>query len=146
MTAGLRVFEIELPTIGALAAWRDFNEQLFPYRLERYADVWSMTVDDAARLGRCADVIMRRFNFAARRGESVKSGPLFIRKEDSGELIIEIGIVDDESIYLQLFDLPKLTLRDEQSRKLLVALRRVGDDARGISGGGGGGIASRLAR
>ena len=34
MNAGLRLFEIELPVIGALAVWRDFAEAVFPYRLD----------------------------------------------------------------------------------------------------------------
>jgi len=145
MTAGLRIFEIKL-TIGAVAAWRDFAEQLFPFRLECGGDVWSMTVDDAVCLGRCADTIVSRFQAAARRGDNVKVGPVFRRKDDAGEPIIEMGIDGDDATYFTLFDLPKVTLQGEQSRQLLAALRRVGDDARSIPGGGGGGIASRLAR
>jgi len=146
MTAGLRIFEIRLPVIGALAVWRDFNEELFPFRIECSADVWSLTTSDAVRLGYCADTIANRFHGAAKRGDAVKAGRVFSRKDDAGEPIIEIGIVDDATTYLQLFDLPRVELQGERSRALLAALRRLGEDARGIPGGGGGGIASRLAR
>jgi hypothetical protein len=141
MTAGLRVFEIQLPTIGALAVWRDFQEQLFPFRLECSGDVWSMTVDDAVRLGRGADTVARRFRGAAKRGDSVKVGPVFLCKDDAGELIIEIGIGDNDTTYLTLFNLPRVTLQGEQSRALLAALRRVGDDARTCGGGNALGLA-----
>jgi hypothetical protein len=143
MAGRLRVFQINLPTIGALSAWRDFDEQSVPFTLEAsVTDVfWSMTVDDAVRLGRCADVISCRFRGAAARGENVKVGPVFTRKGDAGELIIEIGIVDDDAIYLRFFDLPEVTLHGEQSRALLAALRCVGDDARTCGGGDALGLA-----
>jgi hypothetical protein len=134
MTAGLRIFQIELPTIGALAAWRAFNEPLFPFRLECRGDAWSMTVDDAARLGRCAGMIADRFRFAAKRGDAVKVGRAFSRKDDAGELIIELGVASDDATYLTLFDLPRVELHGEHSRALLAALQRVGDDA-GTCGG-----------
>lgn len=134
MTASVRIFQIELPTIGALSAWRDFNGQLFPFRLECSADVWSMTVDDAARLGRSADTVARHFRSAASRGDNVKVGPVFVRKGDAGELIIEMGIADDDTTYLQLFDLPKVVLQAKQSRALLAALRRVAEDAHACGG------------
>jgi hypothetical protein len=143
MAAGLRVFQVELPTVGALSAWRDFAEQSFPFTLEAsVTDVfWSMTVDDAVRLGRCADVISYRFRGAAARGENVRVGPVFSLKDDAGEQIIEIGIVDDDAIYLRFFDLPEVTLHGEQRRVLLAALRCVGDDARTCGGGNALGLA-----
>lgn len=134
MTAGLWIFQLTLPTIGLLSARRDFGEELFPFRLECSGDAWSMTIDDAARLGRCADTITRRFQGAAKRGDHVNVGPVFRRKDDAGELIIEIGIDGDETTYLQLFELPRVTLQGEQSRALLAALHRVGEDARTCGG------------
>jgi hypothetical protein len=136
--AGLRIFQLDLPTVGALSAWRVFGEQLLPFRLEASAlpDVfWSMSIHDAARLGHCADTIGYRFRGAAKRDEGVKIGAVFIRRENDGNLIIELGIVDDDSIYLQFFGL-RATLRGEQSRQLLAALRRLGDDASSIRGAG----------
>lgn len=141
MNAGLHIFQIELPSIGRLSAFRDFAEELFPFRIECSGDVWSMTVDDAARLGRAAATITRRFQGAARRGDHVVVGPVFRRKDDAGVLIIEIGIDGDDATYLTLFDLPKVTLQGEPSRQLLAALRRVGDDAQTC-----GGSSLRLAR
>jgi hypothetical protein len=134
MTAGLHIFQVKLPEIGPLSVFRSFNDQSFPFRLEAGGDTWSMTVNDAARLGRCADTIARRFHGAATRGDSVKAGPVFRRKDDAGALIIEIGIDDDDTMYLQLFELPRVTLRDAQSRALLAALQRVGEDARTCGG------------
>jgi hypothetical protein len=136
MTAGLRICEIKLPVIGGLAVWRDFGEQLFPFRLECGGDIWSMTIHDAVRLGRCADTVVRRFEGAARRGDSVNVGRVFSRKDTAGEVIIEFGIDDDVTTYLQLFDLPRVTLQGAQAEQLLAALRRVGDDASSIRGAG----------
>ena len=95
-----------------------------------------MTVDDAVRLGRCADTIARRFHGAARRGGNVQVGPVFRRKDDAGELIIEMGIDGDDTTYLTLFELPRVTLQGAQAEQLLAALCRLGADARSIPGAG----------
>jgi hypothetical protein len=145
MTAGLRIFEVKLPTIGALAAWRDFAERPHPYRLEVGDDTWLMSISDAARLGYSAVIIERRFRRAARTGNSVEVGQVFRRDDDAG-LLAEIGIGDAATISVQLFNLPRVTLQAAESKQLLAGLLLLDADAGGIPGGHGGGLASKLAR
>jgi hypothetical protein len=142
MSGGLRIFEIELP-FGVLAVWRDFGGE---YRLECTAPLGcvSLTIGEAMRLGRAGEIIHQRFQFAGRRGDDVKTGPVFARREGTRDLIIEIDAVDNDTIALRLFNSSKMTLHGEEAERLLRALCRLADDARAC--GGGGGIASRLAR
>ena len=141
MTAGLRVFQLRLPVIGEVSVFRAFDEALFPFRLDAGGDAWSMTVGDAARLGRAAGTIARRFRSAVRSGDGVAVGSVFRRRDMAGALIIEIGIVDDASIFVQLFELPQVTLRGEQIDELVDGLLHVGDDARLCGGGNALGLA-----
>jgi hypothetical protein len=140
MTGGLR-FEVELP-FGTLAVQREFAGG---YRLECTAlPSRRLTVGDALRFGRAGETIERRFAFAGRRGGDVKTGPVVARKEGTGELIIELNAVDNDTIVVRLFGSSKMTLHGEEAGRLLELLCRVADDARAC-GGGGGGVASRLA-
>lgn len=141
MTGGLRIFRIELP-FGTLSAWRDFAGE---YRLECTAPLGcgSLTIGEGMRLGRAGEIIERRFSFAGQRGDDVRTGPVFARREGTRDLIIEIDAVDNDTIALRLFNSSKLTLHGEEAEQLLVALCRLADDARAR---GGGGIALRLAR
>jgi hypothetical protein len=143
MTGGLRIFEIEL-SFGTLSAWRAFAGE---YRLECNAPLGSrsLTIGEVLRLGRAGEIIERRFSFAGRRGDDVKTGPVFARSEGTGNLIIELNAVDNDTIALRLFGSSKITLHGEEAERLLAALCRLADDARAC-GGGGGSIASRLAR
>lgn len=145
--ASLRVFEIRLPTIGALQVWRDFTEQaFFPYRLECGGATWLMSLSDAASLGYSAVRAGNRFRGAARRGDTIRLGSVFRRDDDTGTFIAEIGIVDDTTMYVQLFEFSRVELQGEQVEKFLAALLRLDADVRSIPGGFGGGLASRLAR
>ena len=90
--------------------------------------------------------IGNRFRRAARTGNSVEVGQIFRRDDDTGAFIAEIGIADTTTMYVQIFDLPRVELRGEQAEPLLGALRRLDVDVRAIPGGYGGGIASKLAR
>ena len=146
MTAGLRVFEVNLPTIGHLAVWRDFSEQSFPFRLECGDATWLMSIRDAASLGYSAVRAGNRLRGAAKRGDTVQLGSVFRRDDDTGTFIAEIGVVDDTTMYVQLFELPRVELQGEQVEKFLAALLRLDADVRSIPGGFGGSIASRLAR
>jgi len=142
MTGSLRIFKIELP-FGALSVWRDFAGG---YRLECTAPLGceSLTIGEAMRLGRAGEIIHQRFQFAGQRGDDVKTGPVFARKEGTRDSIIEIEAVDNDTIVVRLFGSSKMTLHDAEAERLLMALCRLADDARAL--GGGGSIASRLAR
>jgi hypothetical protein len=143
MTAGLRIFQIELP-FGTLLVWRDFAGQ---YRLDCNAPLGCgpLTINEALRLGRAGEIIERRFSFAGRRGDDVRTGPVFACREGTRDLIIEINAIDNDTIDIRLFGSSKMTLHGEEAEHLLAALCRLADDARSC-GGGGGSIASRLAK
>jgi hypothetical protein len=132
MAAGITLFQIKLPWLGMLSAQRLFSGQEFPYELEASAspEFWSMAPRDAVNVVRAAGLIDFRFRYAAKTGEPIKVGPVFVRKTSDGKLIFELGVVDDVSIYLQFVSLPKVTLRGEQARELLDALHLLGEDAR----------------
>ena len=87
MTGGIRIFQIELP-FGTLSAWRDFAGE---YRLECTAPLGcgSLTIGEGLRLGRAGEIIERRFSFAGQRGDDVRTGPVFARREGTRDLIIE---------------------------------------------------------
>lgn len=146
MTAGLLIFEVKLPTIGRLAMWRNFTEQSFPFRLECGGATWLMSIRDAASFGYSAVRAGNRLRGAATRGGTVQLGSVFRRDDDTGTFIAEIGIVDDTTIYVQLFEFPRVELQGGQAEQLLAALLRLDADVRSIPGGFGGSIASRLAR
>jgi hypothetical protein len=143
MTGGLRIFEIRLP-FGILSAWRNFAGG---YRLECAAPLGcgSLTIGEAMRLGRAGEIIHQRFRDAGQYGKDVKTGSVFARREGTRDLIVEIDAVDNDTISVRLFGSSKMTLHDAEAERLLVALCRLADDARAL-GGGGGSIASRLAR
>jgi hypothetical protein len=140
MTASLTLFQLDgLPVLGRLEARRLFDGREFPYELEcsAWPEFWSMEVRDATALGWVASRIDFLFRLAAQRQETVKVGPVFSRKMNgTKELIVELGITNNTTIYLQMFTLPRATLRGEQIGVLLAALRRLDEDAGGIRGAG----------
>jgi hypothetical protein len=143
MTGGLRIFQIELP-FGTLSMWRDFAGE---YRLDCNVPLGcgSLTINEALRLGRAGEIIERRFSFAGRCGDDVRTGPVFARKDGTGDLIVELDAIDNDTVDLRLFGSSKMRLHGDEAERLLVALCRLAADARAC-GGGGGSIASRLAR
>jgi hypothetical protein len=145
VAAGLQLFQIVLPTMGSLAAWRLFSEPALPYQIEASASsvFWSAAADDIRNLGAAERLVDFRLRAAAH-GDGVQVGSVFARREATGASIIDFGIADDETVFLQMFDLPKVLLQGEQSRQLLAALHRLGEDARSLGGIVGG--TSRLAR
>lgn len=143
MTGGLRICQIELP-FGTLSVWRDFAGE---YRLDCNAPLGcrSLTINEALQLGRAGEIIERRFAFAGQRGDDVKTGPVFARREGTGELVVELDAIDNDTVDVRLFGSSKMRLHGDEAGRLLVALCRLAADARAC-GGGGGSIASRLAR
>jgi hypothetical protein len=137
--AGIKFFAVEVPGIGVLEGWRDFAAEC-PFRLglqNSPEDTWEMTRDEAARLGARAHLIAARFKSAHMSGKPVKTGAEFLRRDAAKELIVELGIADQEAIYFQFCGLPKVRLPDAQGGMLLEALARFGDEVRTIGGGGG---------
>ena len=62
----------------------------------------------------------------------MRLGQIFRRDDDTGAFIAEIGIADTTTMYVQIFDLPRVELRGEQAEPLLGALRRLDVDVRAI--------------
>ena len=75
----------------------------------------------------------------------MKTGPVFARREGTGELVVELDAIDNDTVDVRLFGSSKMRLHGDEAGRLLVALCRLAADARAC-GGGGGSIASRLAR
>jgi hypothetical protein len=82
---------------------------------------WLMTPQTAARLGRGARTISTRLQRARTHGEAVKPGTVFTGGSQDGELMIELGTIDADAIYLQVGDTPKLRLTGDQAPALLEA-------------------------
>ena len=126
MTAGIRLFQIVIePGVGTVEGWRNLSSPEL-YRLSVAGHDWLMTPQTAARLGRVARRLLRAPSKtgAANAGDAereIKTGPMFTGRSQDGELMIELGTIDADAIYLQVGDAPKLCLTGDQAAGLLTA-------------------------
>jgi hypothetical protein len=127
MTAGIRLFQIVIePGVGAVEGWRNLTGTE-SYRLSVAGQPdWLMTPQTAARLGRVARRLLQALSKtgAANAGDAereIKTGPMFTGRSQDGELMIELGTIDADAIYLQVGDAPKLCLTGDQAAGLLTA-------------------------
>jgi hypothetical protein len=126
MTAGIRLFQIVIePGVGTVEGWRNLSSPE-SYRLSVAGHDWLMTPQTAARLGRVARRLLRAPSKtgAANAGDAereIKTGPMFTGRSQDGELMIELGTIDADAIYLQVGDAPKLCLTGDQAAGLLTA-------------------------
>jgi hypothetical protein len=120
--AGGRLFQIDVqPGVGTVTGWRNISDP-DSYRLSVAGQPdWFMTPQTAARLGRGAKTISTRLQRARTYGEAVKPGTVFTGRSRDGELMIELGTIDGETIYLQVGNTPKVRLTGDQARALLEA-------------------------
>jgi hypothetical protein len=118
---GARLFQIIIePSVGTVEGWRNISGQ-DSYRLSVASQPdWFMTPQTAARLGRGAKTIGTRLQQARTHGEAVRPSTVFTGRSD-GELLIELGTIDADAIYLQVGDTPKLSLTGDQAAALLEA-------------------------
>lgn len=140
-SASIKLFAEELPCLGILEGWRLFSGE-FAYHLTATAipEFWKMTEDDAIALGRAASIIAGRFREAAERDTTIKTGSVLTRKSGD-ELIIDVGIYDDNAISFQFFTLPPVRLPGDQRVALLRAFARFGSDVSAIGAPSSTGIA-----
>src|SRR5579862_509545 len=100
---GVRLFQIIIePNLGTVEGWRNISDPE-SYRLSAAGQPdWSMTLQTAARLGRGARTVSTRLEWARTHGEAaVKPGTVFTGRSWNGELMIELGTIDADAIYLQ---------------------------------------------
>src|ERR1700683_4836388 len=100
---GVRLFQIIIqPNVGTIEGWRNISgPESYRLSVAGQSD-WYMTPQTAARLGRGAKTISTRLQRAHTHGEAVKPGPAFTGRSRDGELMIELGTIDTDGIYLQL--------------------------------------------
>src|ERR1700683_138513 len=120
--AGIRLFQIIIePNVGPVEGWRNVSDPA-SYRLSVAGQPgWFMTLQTAARLGRGARAVSTRLERARTHREAVKPGTVFTGRSWNGELMIELGTIDADAIYLQVDDTPKLRLTGDQAAALLKA-------------------------
>jgi hypothetical protein len=122
MTTGTRLFEVVIePSVSVVEGWRNLNGPE-SYRLS-VADKpeWFMTPQTAARLGRGARTISARLQRARTHSEAVKPCTVFTGRSQDGELMIEIGIIDANAIYVSFGDATRFRLTGDQAEVLLQA-------------------------
>src|ERR1700683_3692357 len=119
---GVKLFQIIIePHVGTVEGWRNISDP-DSYRLSIAGQPdWFMTPQTAARLGRGAKTISTRLQRARTHGEAVKSGAVFTGRSRDGELMIELGTIDADTVCLQVGDTPKLRLTGDQAAALLEA-------------------------
>ena len=126
MTEGISLFQIVIePGVGTVEGWRNLSATE-SYRLSVAGQDWLMTPQTAARLGRVARRLLRvpSKTGAANAGDAereIKTGPMFTGRSQDGELMIELGTIDADAIYVQVGDAPKLCLTGDQAAGLLTA-------------------------
>jgi hypothetical protein len=136
--AGVRLFQIVIELgLGTVEGWRNLTNPEACWLSVTGQPDWFMTPQTAARLGRAARRLFRALSKTgvpnlraadARDAEDeVKTGPMFTGRSQDGELMIELGIIDAGSIYLQLGDRHKLRLTGDQAAGLLQALTQFDD-------------------
>jgi hypothetical protein len=127
---GVKLFQIIIePNVGTLEGWRNISGP-DSYRLSVAGQPdWFMTPQTAARLGRGAKTISTRLQRACAHGETMKPGTVFTGRSRDGELMIELGTIDADAIYLQVGDTAKLRLTGDQAAALLEAFALFDDAA-----------------
>ena len=122
MTACFRLFEAVIePSVGVVEGWRDLCSPE-SYRLAVAGkSEWFMTPQTAARLGRSARTISARLRRARTHSEAVKPCTVFTGRSKDGELMIEVGIIDANAIYISFRDATRLHLIGDQAEVLLQA-------------------------
>ena len=120
MTAGIRLFEAVIePSVGVVEGWRNLSDPEF-YRLSVAGKPdWFMTPQTAARLGRGARTISTRFQRARTHSEAVKPCTVFTGRSKDGELMIDVGIIDANAIYVSFSDATRIRLTGDQAEVLL---------------------------
>jgi hypothetical protein len=120
--AGVRLFQIVIELgVGTVEGWRNLaGPEAYRLSVAGQPD-WFMTPQTAARLGRGAKSISTRLQRARAHGEAVKPGTVFTGRSRDGELMIELGMIDADAIYLQVGAAPKLRLTGGQATALLEA-------------------------
>jgi hypothetical protein len=125
--AAVRLFQIDVqPGLGTIEGWRNLSG-IESYRLSVAGQPdWLMTPQTAARLGRVARRLLRAPSKtgaanAGDAGREIKTGPMFTGRSQDGELMIELGTIEADAIYLQVGDAPKLCLTGDQAAGLLTA-------------------------
>ena len=124
--AAVRLFQIVIePGVGTVEGWRNLSGPEFVSVVSRGPD-WLMTPQTAARLGRVARRLLRAPSKtgaanAGDAGREIKTGTVFTGRSQDGELMIELGIIDADAIYLQVGDAPKLRLTGDRAAGLLTA-------------------------
>jgi hypothetical protein len=120
--AGVRLFQIIIePNVGTVEGWRNISGPE-SYRLSVAGQPdWFMTPQTAARLSRGARSISIHLQRARTHGEAVKPGTVFTGRSQDGELMIELGTINADAIYLQVGDTPKIHLTGDQATALLEA-------------------------
>lgn len=132
--SGMRLFEIGIyDSSGALVeveGGRSFDDVGHPFYLAVPAWVWAMTLDEASRLAGAARRAEYRMIWARDHGTPAKAGPLFRRRMQSGEELVEveIGIADGGEVYFT-FGTLHANLAGEQALALVYALGRFADEA-----------------
>jgi hypothetical protein len=120
--AKVRLFQIVIePDVGTVEGWRNLSGPE-SYRLSVAGQPdWFMTPQTAARLGRGVRTMSTRLQRARTHGEAVKPGTVFTGRSQDGELMIELGTIDADAIYLEVGDKPKLRLTGDQATAVLEA-------------------------
>jgi hypothetical protein len=119
--AEVRLFQIDVQLgVGAIEGWRNFSTESYRLSVAGWPD-WFMTLQTAARLGRGAKTISTRLRRPRTHGEAVKPNTVFTGRSRDGELLIDLGTLDADAVYLQVGETPKLRLTGGQATALLEA-------------------------
>jgi hypothetical protein len=143
--------DLKLPLLGTLSGRRVGNFPDRPYVIDASgsAHYWSADVNQVKMLGRGMKKLNRLLLQANRPGGELKVGPIFtspLIERSTRQLIIDFGIVDKATIYLQMFEVPRIELDDEDLQiKLMECFHLLAEDAASLPPGTGG-PRSRLAR
>ncbi|MGO9049416.1 MAG: hypothetical protein ACLP19_26105 [Xanthobacteraceae bacterium] len=120
--------------LGRLVGVRNLaGPDLFKMAAANVSDWWVPSFDDVLHLRRCVGTIRNRFRLAGERGEQVKIGCVFRRETADGGTLLELGIADEEAIYLEFLGAPRVRLPNQEGDDLLTAFERFGDDTANVA-------------
>ena len=131
--SGMRLFKIGIcdssGTAVEVEGGRNFDDVGHPFYLAVPTWVWAMTLGEAGRLAGAARRAEYRMIWARDHGTLVKAGPLFRRRMQSGEELVEveIGIADGGEVYFT-FGKIHAALVGEQGSVLVYALGRFAEE------------------